>query len=101
MFFETALDAFAAQAIALLHAQWQKQFGGAPISAQHFIEQSQRSHAIDIVITKEHDAFALIQCSENARNCNAHLRQQKRITERAEAWTEEVLNFLRTAKPFS
>src|SRR6266516_4348096 len=101
MFFETALDAFTAQAITLLHAQWQKQFRRAVIGAQDFIKQRQRSHAIDIVITKEHDAFALIQCSENARNSSAHLRQQKRIAQRAETRAQEVFNFLRAAKAFS
>jgi hypothetical protein len=43
----------------------------------------------------------LIQRSENAGNRSAHLRQQKRIAQRAEPRAQEAFNFLCTAKPFS
>ena len=98
---ETTLDTFAAQAVALLHAQGQKQFRRATVCAQHFREQRKRSHPIYIVIAEEHNAFVLVQCSENTRNRRFHLRQQKWIAQRTEARAEEVFNFLHTAKSFS
>src|ERR1041384_6763621 len=69
MLFEATLNAFAAQAVALLPAQRQKQFSRSrgTVSAQHFIEQRQRSHAIYIVIPEKHDAFASIQRDELRR----------------------------------
>ena len=58
---EATFDALAAQPVALLHPQRQKEFRRRAVTAQHFREQRQGGHAIDIVISKQHDAFMRIQ----------------------------------------
>src|SRR5215469_17203010 len=100
MLFETTLYTFAAQSVALLHAQRQKQFRRAAVRTQHFIEQRQRSHPIHIVIPEQHDAFTSIKRSENTSNRRIHLWEQKRIAQRAKTRSQEIFNFLRGMKSF-
>ena len=58
--FEAPLNTFAAQAVAFLHPQRQKQVRRCAESAEGFGQQRERSHAIDIVIAKEHDSLPAI-----------------------------------------
>jgi len=58
------------------------------------------SHAIDIVISKQHDAFVRIQRTKDPSDRCAHLREQKWIAQRAKTRPQESLNFVRTPKPF-
>src|SRR5262245_12461562 len=97
---EAAFDAFAAQPVALLHPQRQKKLRGCAVTAQHFREQRQGSHAIDIVVSKQHDAFARIQRSQNPGDCCAHLREQKWIAQRAKTRPQERLNVVWALKAF-
>ena len=102
MLFETTLEAFVTQPVTFFHTQRQKEFRSRDcgISAQHFIEQRQRGHAVNIVISKQDDAFVPIQRGENPRDGCPHLRQQKWIAQRTKTRVQKVLNFVRVPKPF-
>ena len=97
---EATFDALAAQPVALLHPQRQKEFRRRAVTAQHFCEQRQGGHSIDIVVPKQHDAFTRIQRTQNPSDCCTHLREQKWIAQRAKTRPQEILNFVRTPKPF-
>ena len=49
---EATFDTLATQPVPLLHPQRQKEFRRRAVTAQHFREQRQGSHAIDIVISE-------------------------------------------------
>ena len=102
MLLKATFDAFAAQPVALLHPQRQKEFRSRDcgITAQHFREQRQGGHAVDIVISKEHNAFVRIQCTQNPSDCCTHLREQKWIAQRAKTRPQESLNVVGAPKPF-
>ena len=100
MLLEAAFHAFVAQAVAFLHSQRQKKVRGCSISAEHLRQQGERCHPIDVIISKQHDAFARIQRSQDPSDCCAHLRQQKWIAQRAKARSQIILNFARAPKLF-
>src|SRR5215469_1567245 len=74
---KATFDALAAQSVALLHPQRQKEVRRRAVSTEHFCEQRQGGHSIDIVISKQHYAFVRIQRIQNPGNCSRHLREQK------------------------
>src|SRR4029453_9469911 len=76
---EAAFDAFAAQPVALLHSQRQKKSRRRAITAQHFCVQRHRSHSINIVVSKQHDAFARTQRTQSPPDRCPHLQEQEWI----------------------
>ena len=70
------------------------------ISAQHFRQQRERGHSIDIVIAEEHDPLMSIQRRENSRDRRLHVRQQKRIAQQFEPRSQKFFNFFRARKTF-
>ena len=78
---QTALNAFTAQAVAFLHPKRQEQFGRGAIRTQHFRQQRNRRHSIDIVIAKKDDPFTSIHCAEHSLDSRLHIWKQKRIAQ--------------------
>jgi len=100
MLLEAPFEALMAQSVSLFHSQRQKQFRRRAITAQHFREQGQGGHAIDIVISEQHDSFVRIQRSQNPSNCRMDLREQKWIAQGAKARPQEILDFVGAPKLF-
>ena len=89
MLLPATIDAFRTHAVAFLHPQRQKQFRRGAVAAQHFCEQRERGHAIDIVVAKKHDAFAVIDRAQNAGHGRGHVWEEKGVAEGAEARMQE------------
>lgn len=87
-------DAVRAESVSFLHAMRQKTLRRRAKSPKDPREQSERSDTVYVVISVKHDTLAAIHRAEDPLDCGGHVRQQKRITQGAEAGRQKLLSCL-------
>ncbi len=91
-FLQTIFHAVGAQAVAFIHPAGQIKIHAPSERTQDFEQQSRGSHAVHIVIAKNHQRFVLLAGAEQSLDGCLHVRQQKRVGQIFQPRLEKILD---------